>query len=89
MSFLVLRSCGMILRSRWPIISGGGEAEDALGALFHDVTMPSSVLLTIASSDDSTIAASIDLRVRRQRDRNARHLFTAARPPSGRSGVLS
>ena len=41
-----------------PIASSAEYSKSCSAPEFHEVMMPSSVLLTIASSEDSTIAAS-------------------------------
>src|SRR6185437_16145675 len=48
----------MIRRIDWPIISSAVNPNNLSAAAFHDVTIPCSVLLAIASSDDAIIAAS-------------------------------
>ncbi len=47
----------MTLRIDAPIISSAVKPNSCSAALFHEVTMPSRVLLTIASSEDATMAA--------------------------------
>jgi len=48
----------MSLRIDWPIISSAVYPKRRDAAAFQLVTMPSRSLLTIISSEDSTIAAS-------------------------------
>jgi hypothetical protein len=48
----------MMRRIDWPIISWAVNPKSLSAAPFHEVTIPWSVLLAIASSDDAMIAAS-------------------------------
>src|SRR5262245_11315032 len=50
----------MIIRIDCPIASSGVYPNNRAAPAFHERICPSSVLLTMASSDDSTIAASND-----------------------------
>src|SRR5947199_727196 len=57
-SCLGQRSRGMIKVIRWPTASAAVQLNMAWAARFHEVMTPSSVLLTMASSAESTMAAS-------------------------------
>src|SRR5690349_10830314 len=50
-------SSGMIRRMGCPIISAAVKPKSRSAAVFHEVTTPWSVLLTMASSDDAMMAA--------------------------------
>ena len=53
----VLRSSGMIREICWPTASAAVYPKSRAAPRFHDVMTPSSVLLTMASSEESTMAA--------------------------------